>query len=179
MSDAGSTPGLGEAAVGGSAPVCIAKDIVRVSMDTPDGPLEISRIGDPDHSLSAEWSRTSRPVPPAVLQPLAPLGELELIEMLLRPDVVVADSRKLEQYSKYTIPGAISLPFTEIEDNLDQLGCKRTEAGWDCNEVRPVALLCVGVWCGQSPTAIRKMVAVGYPPERIHYYRNGLQGWLL
>ena len=99
--------------------------------------------------------------------------------MLSRPDVVVADSRKLEQYSKYTIPGAINLPFTGIEDNLDQLGCKRSEAGWDCNKARPVAMLCNGVWCGQSPTAIRKLVAAGYPPERIHYYRNGLQGWLL
>lgn len=68
-----------------------------------------------------EWARTSRPAPPAELQPLVPvagvvpLGELELIEALQSPDVVVVDSRKSEQYAKYTIPGAINLPFTEID----------------------------------------------------------------
>jgi rhodanese-related sulfurtransferase len=185
MSEPGSTPGSGEPVAGGSAPVLIAPDLACVSVDTPNGTLEISRIGDPEHRLSAEWSKTSRPAPPALLQPLAPvdgvvpIGELELIEMLQRTDVVVADSRKPEQYLKYTIPGAISLPFTEIENNLHQLGCGRTEAGWDCSEARPVALLCNGAWCGQSPTAIGKMVAAGYPPRRIFYYRNGLQGWLL
>lgn len=108
-----------------------------------------------------------------------PLGELELIEALQSPDIVVADGRKPEQYAKYTIPGAINLPFTNIDAALDALGCRRDGDTWDCRRARPVAMFCNGVWCGQSPTAIRKMTAAGFPADRISYYRNGLQGWLL
>lgn len=165
--------------------VCITSGMTQCLVPGPDGPLEICRISDPEHRLSSEWSRTSRPAPPAVLQPLipvpgvVPLGELELINALQVLDTVVVDSRKPEQYAKYTIPGAINLPFTETEAALEALGCKRTGDGWDCSNARKVAMFCNGVWCGQSPTAIRKMTDAGFPPDRILYYRNGMQGWLL
>jgi hypothetical protein len=40
-----------------------------------------------------------------------------------------------------------------------------------------VALFCNGIWCGQSPTAIRNMIEAGYPADRISYYRGGMQVW--
>lgn len=169
----------------GTPGVCIASGTESVEVRTPDGHVEIRRIADPEHHLSKEWSRTSRPAPPAELQPLVPvpgvvpLGELELIEALQSGDVVVADSRKCDQYRKYTIPGAISLPFTDADAALETLGCRRDGDGWDCADARTVALFCNGAWCGQSPTAIRRITAAGFPPERILYYRNGIQGWLL
>ena len=165
--------------------VCITVGMSRCAVPGPDGPLEVRRITDPEHRLSSEWARTSRPAPPAALQPLVPvpgvqpLGELELIEALQNPDIVVVDSRKPEQFAKYTIPGAINLPFTDPETALEALGCRRAGDGWNCSGARPVAMFCNGVWCGQSPALIRKLTAAGYPPERIQYYRNGLQGWLL
>lgn len=157
----------------------------RIVVQGPDGPLTIARVADPQHQLAPEWAQTSRPAPPAVLQPLVPvagvvpLGELEIIEALQTPDIVVADGRKPDQYAKYTIPGAINLPFTDVEGALEALGCKRNGDGWDCGAARKVAMFCNGAWCGQSPTAIRKMTEAGFPPDRILYYRNGMQGWLL
>ncbi len=80
--------------------VCIASGVTAVEVRSPDGPLEIRRIADPEHRLSMGWSRTSRAAPPAVLQPLAPvpdvvpLGEFELVEALQSEDVVVAEGRK-------------------------------------------------------------------------------------
>jgi rhodanese-related sulfurtransferase len=165
--------------------VCIADGVVRLNVDTPAGPVEICRIADHEHCLTGEWAHTSRPAPPALLQPLVPvagvvpLGELELIEALRDADIVVADGRKPEQFARYTIPGAVNLPFTEAESALEYLGCRRDADGWDCRDARRVALFCNGVWCGQSPAAIRKMTAAGFPAERILYYRNGMQGWLL
>jgi len=167
------------------APLCIKDGVVSLSVDTPDGAIEISRVPDADHRLPDEWAHTSRPAPPALLQPLVPvagvvpLGELELIEALSAPDIVVADGRKREQYAKYTIPGAVNLPFTDTDQALEHLGCRLGAEGWDCRDAARVALFCNGVWCGQSPTAIRMMVEAGFPSERILYYRNGLQGWLL
>ena len=177
----GSGIGPGE----GAEDVCISASMIHCTVPSPVGPLTIRRIADPEHRLSSEWARTSRPAPPAVLQPLVPvpgvvpLGELELIEALLTDDIVVADGRTPEQYAKYTIPGAINLPFTETELALRTLGCRRTEDGWDCSAAHKVAMFCNGVWCGQSPAAIRKMTGAGFPPDRILYYRNGMQGWLL
>ncbi len=167
------------------APLCIKDGVVSLSVDTPDGALEISRVPDAGHRLSDEWAHTSRPAPPALLQPLVPvagvvpLGELELIEALSAPDIVVADGRNRDQYAKYTIPGAVNLPFTDTDQALEHLGCRRGADGWDCRDAARVALFRNGAWCGQSPTAIRKMVEAGFPAERTLYYRNGLQGWLL
>ena len=166
-------------------PVLITSDVEKLHVPSAHGPLEILRIADPEHRLSSEWARTSRPAPPAVLQKLVPvegvvpLGELELLDLLLDDAVVVVDSRKAGQYEKYTIPGAANLPFTGVPDSLGQLGCVPGDDGWDCSGAPQVALFCNGVWCGQSPTAIRRMVDAGYPAERIHYFRNGIQGWLL
>lgn len=171
--------------VGSAVEVRIAAEMTQCLVPGPHGWLEIRRITDLEHRLSLEWARTSRPAPPAVLQPLVPvpgvvpLGELELIEALRANDIVVADGRKPEQYAKYTIPGAINLPFTGVDAALHALGCKRVGDGWDCSDARKVAMFCNGVWCGQSPTAIRKMTAAGFPPDHILYYRNGMQGWLL
>lgn len=170
---------------GNTTEVCITAGMMQCSVPSPDGPLEIRWIADPKYRLSSEWARTSRPAPPAVLQPLVPvpgvvpLGELELIEVLQAGDVVVADGRKPAQYAEYTIPATINLPFTETEAALEALGCRRVGDGWDCRDARKVAMFCNEVWCGQSPTARHKMTDARHPPDRILYYRNGLHGRLL
>ena len=86
------------------------------------------------------------------------------------------DSRTTEWFTSGSIPGAINIPYTYIIDELGQLG-KVDFEGWDCADARSVALFCNGLWCGQSPTAIRNMIEAGYPAERIFYYRGGMQSW--
>ena len=48
---------------------------------------------------------------------------------------------------------------------------------WDFSEAREILLFCNGIWCGQSPTAIKNLLALGYPAEKIYYYRGGMQSW--
>jgi rhodanese-related sulfurtransferase len=38
-------------------------------------------------------------------------------------------------------------------------------------------LWCNGPWCGQSPRAIRALISLGYPAEKLYYYRGGMQMW--
>lgn len=165
--------------------VGITKDMPSVTVETPKGALRIERIQDPENEIAGEWARTSRPCPDFCIQPMTPaegvttIGELELIEMLQDPEAVVIDSRTRDWFEGGTIPGAISIPYTYIFDELGQLGCEPDFAGWDCSEAKRVALFCNGIWCGQSPTAIRTMIEAGYPAERIAYYRGGMQGWRL
>ncbi len=48
---------------------------------------------------------------------------------------------------------------------------------WDFSRAKDVVLWCNGMWCGQSPRAIKNLLALGYPAEKIHYYRGGMQAW--
>ena len=165
--------------------VNITKDMPSVSVPTESGMVDISRIQDTKNRISGDWALTSRPCPDFCIQPHTPaegvttIGELELIEMLQNPQAVVLDRRTPDWFASGTIPGAINIPYTYVVDELAQLGCEPDFDGWDCAEAKPVALFCNGVWCGQSPSAIRNMVKAGYPANRIFYYRGGMQTWRL
>lgn len=165
--------------------VGITKDLPSVTLQTKAGPVTIDRIQDTKNEISGEWALTSRPCPDFCIQPhtaeegVTTIGELELIEMLQSADAVVVDSRTRDWFEGGTIPGAINIPYTYVVDELAQLGCEPDFDGWDCKAAKPVALFCNGVWCGQSPTAIRNMIKAGYPADRIFYYRGGMQVWRL
>ncbi len=163
--------------------VKIAPDIGSVTVETLSGPVVVERIQDPDHEVTGEWAKTSRPCPNFCIQPMSPaegvttVGELEVLAALQDPDVIVVDSRTTDWFAKGTIPGAVSIPYTEAVDRMGELGCEIDFEGWICEEARQVLLFCNGLWCGQSPTAIRRMIEEGYPAERISYYRGGMQSW--
>lgn len=166
-------------------PVNISRDVPSVTVPTADGPVEISRIQNNAHEVTGEWARTSRACPPFCIQPMSPaegvttIGEQELLDMLQDPQVMVIDSRTQDWFEKGSIPGAISMPFTDVLDRLGELGCEPDFEGWDCEAAKPMALFCNGLWCGQSPTAIRSMIGAGFPADRISYYRGGMQSWRL
>lgn len=163
--------------------VQIGPDMPSVTVETDDGPVTIQRIQDQDHELSGSFAKTSRECPPFCIQPMVPaegvtpIGELELIDLLRDPQAVVLDARTVEWHLEETIPGSVHLPYTEAAQRLDELGCTEAGDGWDCAGAKRVALFCNGLWCGQSPTAIRAMIREGYPAERIFYYRGGMQAW--
>jgi rhodanese-related sulfurtransferase len=164
--------------------VGITKDILSVTVQTPGGPVEIMRNQDPEARLGEPWIQTSRPCPNFCIQPMSPapgvttIGELEVLEFLQSGDAVLVDGRIRPQYEEGTIPGAVSVPYTEAADRLGEFGCEIDFDGWLCEgDVTAVVLFCNGPWCGQSPTAARRMIEAGFPAEKIFYYRGGMQNW--
>ena len=168
-----------------NAPVGITPDIMSVTVETDAGPVDISRIQDNANELSGEWARTSRPCPNFCLQPMipapgvTPIGEIEMLQFLQDANVVVIDGRVRPDFEGGAIPGAINIPYTEAADRLGELGCEPDFDGFDCSVegVKSAALYCNGPWCGQSPTAARRMIEAGFPAEKIYYYRGGMQVW--
>lgn len=165
-------------------PVGISADMMSVTVETADGPVEISRIQDNANTVTGEWALTSRPCPAFCIQPMTPaegvttIGELELLEFLQDPETIVMDGRIRPEFEAGTIPGAVSVPYNEAADRLGELGCTPDFEGFECPADAPrVALFCNGPWCGQSPTAARRMIEAGYPADRIFYYRGGMQVW--
>ncbi len=53
------------------------------------------------------------------------------------------------------------------------------QSPWDYSEAKTLLLFCNGPWCGQSPRAITGLLHLGYPPEKLLYYRGGMQLWQL
>jgi len=164
--------------------VNIRPDTASVTVATDNGAVEIQRIQNKEHRITGEFAKTSRACPPFCIQPMHPvdgttaIGELELLDLLQDENAVVVDARTIEWYLEETIPGSVHISYVEIADRLDELGCtKKPESAWVCDNAKPVALFCNGPWCGQSPIAIQAMVREGYPVERIHYYRGGMQSW--
>lgn len=163
--------------------VNIAPGVPSVTVETRSGPVEISRIQDTGNVVTGEWARTSRPCPNFCIQPMNPapgvttIGEMEMLDFLQNPDVIVIDSRVTRDFETGTIPGSVSIPYTEAVDRLGELGCEVDFDGWDCADAKTIAMFCNGPWCGQSPTAIRRMIDAGFPAERINYYRGGMQIW--
>lgn len=165
--------------------VSITSDVPWVEVQTEDGTVEIQRVQDTSNVIGGDWARTSRPCPNFCVQPMVPapgvtpIGELEILEMLQDPEAIVVDSRVVPNYESGAIPGAINIPYTEAADRLDELGCEIDFDGFLCDEAKKVALYCNGNWCGQSPTAARRMIAAGFPAEKLFYYRGGMQAWRL
>lgn len=165
--------------------VAITEDMPTVTVETADGVVEISRIQDTENRISGEWAKTSRSCPNFCIQPIVPaqgvtpIGELELMEFLNDPDVVVIDGRVPRDFEGGAIPGAVNVPYTEAADRLGELGCEPDFEGFICDGegVKSAALYCNGPWCGQSPTAARRMIEAGFPAEKVYYYRAGMQGW--
>jgi len=126
---------------------------------------------------------------------------------LRRGDGVMIDARTPSWHAKGTIPGSINIPFTvfekpvddpELAEVLERLGAKeRDDVGvvmrslekiglfdggektdtWDFSDAKQLLLWCNGPWCGQSPRAIRALVSLGYPADKLYYYRGGMQMW--
>jgi rhodanese-related sulfurtransferase len=165
--------------------VSITPDAPWVEVQTEEGTVEIQRVQDTSNVIGGDWARTSRPCPNFCVQPMVPapgvtpIGELEILEMLQDPEAIVVDSRVVPNYESGAIPGAINIPYTEAADRLDELGCEIDFDGFLCDEAKKVALYCNGNWCGQSPTAARRMIAAGFPAEKLFYYRGGMQAWRL
>lgn len=63
--------------------------------------------------------------------------------------------------------------------NLFNDGDSAASGQWDFSSAQDILLYCNGMWCGQSPKAIKNLLSLGYPPEKIFYYRGGMQSWQL
>ena len=119
---------------------------------------------------------------------------------------ILIDARTTGWHKKGTIPGSVNIPFTlfgmdetdpELVEAMKTLGVKRKSkssdddsfwswtsddnknSNWDFSKAKDLVLWCNGMWCGQSPRAIKSLLEHGYPAKKIKYFRGGMQTWLI
>lgn len=167
-------------ATAGADEVRITEEMLSVTVETREGPFEIRRNQDLNASILPAFSKVARKCPPFCIQPMEaapgvkPVGELEVIEALKSRNATLIDARTTDWHLKGTIPGSVNIPYTEVVKRMGELGCK----GADCSGAQTIILYCNGIWCGQSPTAIKELLGAGFPASKILYYRGGIQSWL-
>ena len=179
--------------------VKITPDLARVTVEHDGETVHIERNQDQDNTIEPGFQRTSRRCPPFCIQPMRlpggveTIGEIELLGYLQRiadgdQRVLLIDSRGPDWVRRGTIPGSIhihykllSLRSAEEADIADLLaetfGAKRTAEFWNFATAKTLVLFCNGAWCGQSPTNIRSLLRIGYPPSKLKWYRGGMQDW--
>lgn len=73
--------------------------------------------------------------------------------------------------------GWLTRSFEQLMAMLGWFGADQKTDKWDFSNAKQVVFWCNGPWCGQSPRAIKGLLEYGYPPEKIAYYRGGMQMW--
>lgn len=199
-------------------PVGITPDLMSVTVKHNGKDAEIKRDQNNAATIIPDFAKTSRPCPPFCIQPvvLAPgietLGENEVINYLDqkynhgKSNILVVDSRTTDWVAKGTIPGAVNLPWTDLNpkkgattDGImkimqDQFAVKLAKGAdafavdeaiaagdtskvFDFSDAKTLIMFCNGMWCGQSPNNIMNLLKFGYPADKIKWYRGGMQDW--
>ncbi len=161
--------------------------------------VTIKRIQNPKNKLTNGFAKTSRVCPPFCVQPIEispeikTVGEIELLAFLdnevKNSKGLLIDARLPDWFEKGTIPGSINIPFSILDGGLENdhalkilklLGAIKTkENKWEFKNVQKLLLFCNGLWCGQSHRAIKDLLSMGYPADKLLWYRGGMQSWQL
>ncbi len=114
-------------------------------------------------TVDATWGTIS----PMHLAPgVATVGELEVIDQIAA-GLPLVDTRLEHFYREGTIPGAVNLPHGQPGESLDSL-----------DPSRATIFFCNGPQCAATPEMIGSLLASGYPPQAILYYRGGIHDWM-
>jgi 3-mercaptopyruvate sulfurtransferase SseA len=176
--------------------VKITKEIPYVDVDVNGKNIRIQRIQDTNHKLKNSYTKTSRPTPPFNIQPYQPIAgvqtvsELDVIEFIKNQVSenrgLLIDARMPKWYNKGTIPGAVNIPFsifatqendTFIKEIFSLFDVEKKNNSWDFSEAQTLLLFDNGPWCQQAVRAMQHLISLGYPKNKILYYRGGLQFW--
>jgi len=165
----------------------------------------ITRNQNSKNTVDPAFAKTSRPCPPFCIQPTAPfapaavetVSELDMIHAARDvaggdTSMLVVDARTPGWVKKGTIPHAVNVPFTKLNSKalakdpmavVDVLtgnfGVKDMDGVLNYDNAKTLYLFCNGSWCGQSPASIRALLTMGYPENKIKYYRGGMNDWKL
>jgi rhodanese-related sulfurtransferase len=168
----------------------ICKDKTKVNGGDPEaiwgGDYANSSI--PDKCKKTFVTTIGKISPMKIADGIETYGELEVIDFMKKKqtdkNLVLVDARMRGWYVKGTIPGAVNLSFKtfdpthyDFEIVMDTAGVIYEEGVYDFKNAKTLLLFCNGVWCPQSTWAIENLLKIGYPKEKLMWYRGGMYSW--
>jgi len=172
--------------------VKITPDISYIYVYHKGKAVKIHRIQDTKNKLTGEYALQYRPSkyiqPIKMHKDIQTIGEVELLTFMKEKansrEGILIDIRSKKEYKRESIPSAINIP-AEVIDNKVKLSkifkilglTKKKDGSYDTKKALDIAVYCNGLWCDKSSVFIKKLIELGYPAEKILYYRGGFQMW--
>ncbi len=145
------------------------------------------------HELYATTDR-GRPQPIILSPGIETLGELEFIDYMQKaqsdPNIMIVDTRTEGWHKNLRIPCTVNVPYTQLNDDkfvafsavMDHFGVtENDDETLNFDNAKTIVGYCNGFWCGQTPgmfvNATYSLKNIGYPVEKLKYYRGGMQAW--
>ncbi len=131
--------------------------------------------------------------PPLTIQPMyikgvTTVGELEVlsfIKALEKEDTnLLIDVRSNKKYKQKTIPKAINIPYRMLTDKskyqqevIKLLGGEQSKQGWRFKFPSSLLIFGESEKTAEASEAIKTLLKLSYPPEKILFYRAGIENW--
>ena len=175
--------------------VAISDGVKSVDVTLDGQKFTIMRNQTARNKISSLYDTTDRGTPqPMILGAgVETVGELEFIEYMKKAqtdtNIAIVDSRKPGWFARLRIPGAVNVPFTNFDDKDDAIDMMedymgisvKDDGSIDFSKAKTIVLYCNGYWCEQTPGMVKDakfaLLKIGYPAEKIKYYRGGMQAW--
>ena len=176
----------------GGKRVMMTRDLFSLTVTHKGEELEIRRNQDRTNQITefyrATWRGRIQPMNPFSPHAVETIGELEMLDYIRRldageQDILIIDSRMPGSTQRGMIPLAVNIPYRDLKEEKmatimqEQFDVTPGEPVWNFRNARTLVMYCNGPWCGQSPTAIKRLLRAGYPASLIKYYRGGMQSW--
>jgi rhodanese-related sulfurtransferase len=101
---------------------------------------------------------------------------------------IVVDSRKKSWFDFRTIPSSVNIPFEDLKYDEDfeedfkkaykNLGIRIVNKNkFDFTNAKTAIFFCNGPWCPVSSKSIKYLSSIGYPEDKLIWYRGGMSSW--
>lgn len=176
-----------------SKPVFISPEVVSIEILHRGKTLKLQRNQDRDNEISDFYLPTYR----GKIQPMYPfsphkvetIGALEMIDYVKQKSanndsLIIIDTRTPDWVAiSGGIPTAVNINYTQFQNKEKALEIMEDHLGvqigdiFDFTYAKTLVMYCNGIWCGQTPAAVKALLGYGYPAAKIKYFRGGMQNW--
>jgi len=188
-----STLALAEGHAGGPM---VMKGVKSVEVELDDKTCVIERNQTKGNQVHPAYAKTGQgtPQPMSISAGIETLGEIEFIKFMelasVDESILVLDTRTENWHNDLRIPCTTNVSYKNFADNREDALFYMTEmfgvvegddGALDFTNAKTLVGYCNGYWCGQTPSMFKRatysLTNLGYPEEKLKYYRGGMQAW--
>ena len=185
---------FGVFAVTASAPVQAQDAPAKASFIFNGAQVRIARENAQAAEFAASFTATDDSCGAACIAPLnvapgvATLDEPQVLRFMMDEIAnnagLMVDARSVEDRARGFIPGSVSLPHSTVDPKgrfwheiVKALGATSQGGVIEYSNARALLVYDTGPSTDDAGQLVRNLLAVGYPAEKIKYYRGGMQVW--
>lgn len=174
----------------------VKRGVASVEVELDGKTCVIERKNEKGNRVHDMYALTGQgtPQPLVIADGIETLGEIEFIDLMVEASVddniLVLDTRTENWHNWLRIPCTTNVSYKAFGDDRDEALFYLTEmfgvvekddGSLDFSDAKTLVGYCNGYWCGQTPSMFKRakysLVNLGYPVEKLKYYRGGMQAW--